>query len=235
MATQRPSISAVIPVYNSENSLPEVVSRLEAVLRPLTSDFEIVLVNDESRDRSWEVIRALAARYPFVRGIALMRNSGQHNALLCGIRAARMELIATLDDDLQNPPEEIPSLLEKLNAGADVVYGTPRHEQHGFLRDLASRITKIALQDTMGAATARNVSAYRLFRTSLREAFEHYRGPFVSIDVLLTWSTSRFAAVEVQHDPRTMCRWNRRAEDAACEHQSIRIRNNRNDGKIDAL
>jgi glycosyltransferase involved in cell wall biosynthesis len=109
-----------------------------------------------------------------------------------------------LDDDLQNPPEEIPRLLAKLNEGNDVVYGTPQQEQHGLWRDLASRITKIALQKSMGVDTARNVSAFRVFRTQVREAFFDYRSSFVSIDVLLTWGTTRFAAVKVQHAERTV-------------------------------
>ena len=121
---------------------------------------------------------------------------------MCGIQAARYEITVTMDDDLQHPPEEIPKLIAKLAEGYDVVYGTPEQEQHGFLRDVASRITKLALQTAMGAKTARNVSAFRAFRTQLRKAFAAYRGPFVSIDVLLTWGTTRFAALAVAHAPR---------------------------------
>lgn len=85
----------------------------------------------------------------------------------------------------------------------DVVYGTPQTEQHGLWRDLASQATKLALQSAMGAATARNVSAFRVFRAQVRDAFANYQSPFVSIDVLLTWGTTRFAAVTVRHDQRT--------------------------------
>jgi undecaprenyl-phosphate 4-deoxy-4-formamido-L-arabinose transferase len=198
------SISVVVPVYNSEGSLRALVARLEPVLASNASRFEVVLVNDGSRDGSWAVVEELAARHDWVRGIDMMRNYGQHNALLCGLRAARHELVATMDDDLQHPPEELPKLLERLGAGCDVVYGTPRHEQHGLLRDLASQVTKLALQKSMGAETARKVSAFRVLRARLRDAFADYRNPHVSLDVLLTWSTTRFAAVEVRHDPRTI-------------------------------
>ncbi|MBL8055803.1 MAG: glycosyltransferase family 2 protein, partial [Anaerolineales bacterium] len=170
----------------------------------LARRFEVILVNDGSRDRSWDVIEALAAERPWLRGLNLMRNYGQHNALLCGIRAAAFDIVVTLDDDLQNPPEEMGRLLAKLAEGCDVVYGTPQHEQHGLWRDLASQVTKLALQSAMGAQTARQVSAFRAFRTQLRAAFERYQGPFPSIDVLLTWGTARFAAVPVRHDPRTV-------------------------------
>jgi undecaprenyl-phosphate 4-deoxy-4-formamido-L-arabinose transferase len=196
------SISVVVPVYNSQASLPLLIQRLEPVLRSCTSRFEIILVDDCSNDRSWDVIVDLAQRCPWVRGIRLLRNFGQHNALLCGIRAAEQEVTVTLDDDLQNPPEEIPRLLEKLAEGYDVVYGTPNKEQHGLWRDLASQMTKLALQNAMGAGTARSVSAFRAFRTQVREAFADYQGPFVSIDVLLTWGTTNFAAIHVLHDQR---------------------------------
>ena len=198
------SLSIVIPVYNSEPILPELTERLSVVLPQISDDFEVVLVNDGSRDKSWEEILRLSGRYRWLQGINLMRNYGQHNAVLCGIRNAAKEVIVTMDDDLQHPPEEIPKLLEKLKEGFDVVYGTPAKENHGILRDLASQITKIALQSGMGAETARHVSAFRAFHGYLRNGFEDYHGSFVSMDVLLTWATSRFTWVRTKHFPRTV-------------------------------
>ena len=201
----RPSgLSVVVPVYRSEAILPELVQRLEIVLSRITSAYELVLVNDSSPDRSWDVICQLAGRYSWIHPINLMRNYGQHNALLCGIRAAQYDMIVTLDDDLQHPPEEIPKLLAVLAQGFDVVYGTPENEEHGFLRDLASVVTKMALQNAMGAKIARQVSAFRAFRAEVANAFSHYEGSFVSIDVLLTWGTNRFSAVPVVHAPRKL-------------------------------
>lgn len=196
------NISVVVPVYNSEATLKKMIGRLSSTLEARFDALEIILVNDGSSDNSWHSIVELADADPLVRGIDLMRNYGQHNALLCGIRAARYEVVVTMDDDLQNPPEEIPKLLDKLAEGYDVVYGTPQKEQHGLWRDLASQVTKLVLQSTMGAETARNVSAFRAIRTQVRDAFTSYQGPFVSIDVLLTWGTTRFAAVPVRHDRR---------------------------------
>ena len=197
-------VSVVVPVYNSEQSLPLLVERLAQVLRPGGELGELILVNDESADRSWAVVQELAARYPWIRGYNLMRNYGQHNALLCGIRLAAYPVIVTLDDDLQNPPEEIPRLLAKLGEGYDVVYGAPQAQAHGMFRNLASWITKLALQAAMGAESARNVSAFRVFRTQLRDAFARYSGPHVSIDVLLTWGTRKFGVVTVRNDLRTI-------------------------------
>lgn len=202
LETERSSLSVIIPVYNSQESLCPLVERLLPVVTALAKDFEILLINDGSQDQSWETITELTKTHPYVYGINLMRNYGQHNALLCGIRAARYELILTIDDDLQHPPEEIPTLIQHLDQRYDVVYGTPREEQHGFWRDLASIITKLALQSTMGVETSRKVSAFRVFRTKLRDAFTNYRSSYISIDVLLTWGTTRFGAIPVQHQPR---------------------------------
>jgi undecaprenyl-phosphate 4-deoxy-4-formamido-L-arabinose transferase len=199
-------VSVVIPVYNSEESLTELLTRLEAALEPITQAFEIILINDGSRDSSWTIVQSLASSRPYVRGVDLMRNYGQHNALLAGIRLARHPIIVTMDDDLQHPPSQIARLLERLTDGTDVVYGVPATEQHGLWRDLASVVTKLVLQRAMGATIARRISAFRVFRTELRGAFTSFVGPFVSIDVLLTWATTRFAAVTVEHHPRTLGR-----------------------------
>jgi glycosyltransferase involved in cell wall biosynthesis len=198
----RTSISVVVPVYNSQSILPELVARLEPVLASLTNRYEVVLVNDGSRDQSWVAVQELAAHHCWIRGINLMRNYGQHNALLCGIRAARFDTIVTMDDDLQHPPEEIPKLLAMLRDGFDVVYGAPEHEPHVLWRAAASKLTKLALKNVIGTKIAREVSAFRAFRTRVREAFARYQSPFVSIDVMLTWGTTRFSSVRVRHDPR---------------------------------
>ncbi len=196
------TISIVIPVFNAELTLHKLIGQLTAALPAMAESFEIILVDDYSRDGSWKHIKALKANHKCVQGIRLSRNYGQHNALLCGIRAANFETLVTMDDDLQNPVSEITKLLEKLEDGFDVVYGTPEQLQHGILRNLASSLTKLALQSVMGAETARKVSAFRAFRTRLRDGFQNYSSPYVSIDVLLTWATSSFISVAVAHAPR---------------------------------
>lgn len=198
----QPGLTVIVPVYRSRECLPDLYRRLTDSLGALGREYEIIPVEDGGGDGSWEFLEGLARTDLRIKPIKLSRNFGQHNALLCGIRAASYAIIVTIDDDLQNPPEEIPALIRKLEEGFDVVYGTPDHEQHGFLRDMASVITKLVLQGTMGAATARRVSAFRAFRTRLRAAFERFHSPFLSIDVLLTWGTSRFSCVTVLHKPR---------------------------------
>lgn len=197
-------ISVVVPVYNSAEALPQLLERLGVVLAGLRIPYELVLVNDGSRDNSWSVICDLAAKRPWVRGICMMRNYGQHNAVLAGVRAAKFAVTMTMDDDLQHPPEELPELLAALTADLDVVYAPPEQQQHGLLRDLASVITKMALGSAMGVENARHVSAWRVFRTRLRDAFEQCRAPMVSIDVLLTWGTTRFGSCPLRHDSRTI-------------------------------
>ncbi len=196
------NISVIIPIYNSEKSLAMLVERLLSTLDTITDHYEIIGVNDCSPDTSATLLDELAAQHPKIQPIHLSRNFGQHNALLCGIMHAKYDTIITIDDDLQHPPEQIPQLLSKLQEGYDVVYGIPEKQQHGLLRDLASRITKLTLQNAMGSDVASKISAFRAFRTDLREAFRSYSGSFVSIDVLLTWATTNFAVTVVEHAPR---------------------------------
>ena len=195
-------MSFVIPVFRSAESLAELFELIAAVARDNTWEFEVIFVEDCGGDNSWSVIQGLAAKNTNVHGFQMSRNYGQHNALLCGIREARGDIIVTIDDDLQHPPEELPKLVAKLNDGFDVVYGPPEQERHSLLRNLASQITKLALEGAMGATNARQVSALRAFKSRLRDAFSEYRSPTVNIDVLLTWGTTKFSAVRLRHDPR---------------------------------
>jgi undecaprenyl-phosphate 4-deoxy-4-formamido-L-arabinose transferase len=197
------SLSIVIPVFNATPTIDALSERLLPVLRGMNLPFEVIFVNDGSRDDSWTRIDALTRLHAEVVGIDLRRNYGQHNALLCGIRAARHDVIVTMDDDLQQPPEEIPKLLGEMErTGCDVVYGTTMKEQHGLWRNVAARATRLALRSALGPEIAPLVSTFRAFRTDLRSAFDQYRSPLVSIDVLLSWATNRFTSVRVIRHPR---------------------------------
>jgi undecaprenyl-phosphate 4-deoxy-4-formamido-L-arabinose transferase len=165
-------------------------------------NYEVILVNDGSPDDSWQEIERLAKQDRHVRGIDLMRNYGQHNATLCGIRAARYELIITMDDDLQNLPEEMPKLLDKLKEGYDVVYGLARKRQQAWWKNLFSTLIKRAISYVMGVRTVRDIGAFKIFRAELRKSFDGYLGPDVLVDVLLSWGTSRFSSVTVDESPR---------------------------------
>lgn len=196
-------ISVVVPVYNAALTIRELCARCASVLDEMGERYEIILVNDGSSDASWVEIERITADRPEVTGIDFARNCGQHNALLAGVLFASLDTVVTLDDDLQNPPEEIPRLVARLHEGFDVVYGAPESAQHGLLRNLASRITKIVLQNAMGADTARSISAFRAFHTALRDAFRDVHEPFVNLDVLLTWGGGAFTSITVRHEPRT--------------------------------
>jgi glycosyltransferase involved in cell wall biosynthesis len=200
--TALPTVSVVVPVFNSEAVLTELVSRLEWTLATASLEFELVLVNDGSGDRSWEVISQLSRAHSWVRGFDLARNYGQHNALLAGILEASKEIVVTMDDDLQHPPEEIPKLLDKLAEGYDVVYGVSEQKRQGAGRRLASAATRSMLQAVMRVDVARRQSSFRAFRSSIRDSFAHYQGPVVFVDALLTWGTTRFAAVAIRHEER---------------------------------
>jgi undecaprenyl-phosphate 4-deoxy-4-formamido-L-arabinose transferase len=198
----RRSVSIVVPVHNSAITLPELVRRLDAVLPAIANAFEVILIDDGSRDASAAVARELIAGRPHVRMLRLLRNYGQHNALLCGIRHARYDVIVTMDDDLQHPPEQIVRLLDRIGDDCELAYGSPAHEQHGLWRDLASQLTKLVMQQVLSVEMARKVSGFRAFDRRLVSAFDDFKGPFVNLDVMLTWGTTKIDGVIVPHDPR---------------------------------
>ncbi len=180
-----PNISVVIPVYNSESILPNLVARLIETLNSISSNYEILLINDGSQDKSWTSIQKLSVENKQVRGVNLRRNYGQHNALLCGIRLAQHDVIVTMDDDLQHPPEEIHKLVQRLNEGYDVVYGIPAELVHSSWRNFSSRFTKRFLGKILGVEGIKYISAFRAFKKELRTAFNQFDSPNVIIDALL--------------------------------------------------
>ena len=191
------NLSIVVPVYKGETLIEPLVAQLGQTLLAFTEKYEIILVNDGSPDDSWTVIQSLTDKYQCVRGICMMRNYGQHNATLCGVRLARYEVTVTMDQDLQHRPEDIPLLLTKLEEGYDVVYGAPKKLPQGFLRNLMTASIKQILARVTGLPAVRNVSAFRAFRTNLREAFANFQSPTLILDVLLSWGTTRFTSVPV--------------------------------------
>lgn len=197
-----PCVSVVVPVYNGAGTLAELVARIRTALSPLCEAFEVLLVNDGSKDNSWEVIEKLAREDSAVLGINLMHNYGQHNALLAGIRRSSGEVIVTMDDDLQHPPEELPKLLQAIAQGHDVAYGKPVTREHDRWRNFSSRIIKGALRIVLGAEMGDKSSAFRAFRGDLKKGFAKFSDAHVSIDVLLSWSANRVACVVVEHHPR---------------------------------
>lgn len=195
------SIAIVVPVFNSAESLPSLLEQVNTVLSDIS--FEIFFVDDCSSDTSWQVIQELASASRQVSGIRLAKNSGQHAALLAGIRTVSAPVIITMDDDLQNPPECIPLLLAALTPAFDVVYGTVLKRHHSLFRNVVSKLTRLILR-FLGVDQSRTLSQFRAFRTHLRDGFADEMGPGISIDALLDWTTSRFTSVEVTHRERTI-------------------------------
>jgi undecaprenyl-phosphate 4-deoxy-4-formamido-L-arabinose transferase len=195
-------ISVVIPVYNSAEILRSLYARLRAVLASLGRPFEVVLVDDGSQDGSWPVLEQLQRDDPHhVVAVQLMRNFGQHNALMCGFRHARGDYVITMDDDLQHPPEEIPKLLAALESGGlDLVYGAYDSKRHGAAKNLASRVVNLFYRFVFQASVT--VTAFRAVRRELLDTILSYSLNFTFVDGLLAWNTRRTGEVTVAHHPR---------------------------------
>jgi glycosyltransferase involved in cell wall biosynthesis len=195
-------VSVVIPVYRSEESLRPLVGRLLQVLEKTGLSHEVVLVEDGGGDGSWKVLRDLQANDPDrVVVIELMRNYGQHNALMCGFRCTRGEYVVTLDDDLQNPPEEVPKLLAAVRTGQfDLVYGTYPSKKHSLWRNAGSALVNAFYRVVFKNAVT--ISSFRAIHRPLLESIFPYDLNFTFIDGLLAWNTQRIAQIEVEHHPR---------------------------------
>jgi undecaprenyl-phosphate 4-deoxy-4-formamido-L-arabinose transferase len=195
-------LSVVIPVYRSAATLPQLLARLRAVLDGTGLDYEIVCVEDGSPDDSWRALEALRRQRPDrVVLVQLMRNFGQHNALMCGFRHARGQHVVTMDDDLQHPPEEVPKLLAAIKAADfDVVYGVYDTKRHGSWRNLGSLVVNAFYRAVFRLPI--RVTAFRIMRRPLVESILSYTLNFTYIDGLLAWNTQRIGQVTVEHQPR---------------------------------
>ena len=196
-----PGLSVIVPVYNGAGSIADLAERLNTTLGS-SMDWELLFVVDGSPDSAWMVIIGLMDQFPQVVGIDLFRNFGQHNAILAGIRAARFDVIVTMDDDLQHRPETVPALIAALTPQFDLVYGSSADEEHRGWRNPASRLAKLAMGVSIGGKMARDSGAFRAFRTSLRDGFAEVSDPYVSIDVLLSWVTTRYTTADTPMDQR---------------------------------
>lgn len=205
MPSQHPveGVSVVVPVFGGGRALQGLVERCSSVLASAGLSHEILLVDDASSPPTSDIARRLAETKPNVTLLRFARNAGQHPALLAGVRAASNPVIVTMDDDLQNPPEEIPLLLERLAVGdVDVVYGYTPQTSHSWFRRLGSRGIRRVVARAIQSDSILHAGPFRAFRTQLRDGFSGAIGPGVSLDVLLGWSTQRFGHVEVRHDIR---------------------------------
>ena len=198
------SVSVVIPVFRSEPIVGRTVADTLAELRHAGRTFEIVLVEDASPDGSWEVVRGLALEHPEVRAIRLLRNSGQHVALLCGLGRARGDVVVTMDDDLQNPPSEIERLLAPLEADAsvDLVLGAYERKRHHWFRRLGSRLVRRLSRSIFVTAGSVTPSNFRAIRRPLVDRVLAHRGPAPFLPGVLTMYAHHPVNVTVVHAPR---------------------------------
>lgn len=201
---QNKKISVVIPVYNGEGSLQELADRLVTTLQATGFDFEIILIDDFSRDNSWERIIKLKEKYPaWIKGVKLSRNFGQHMAIICGLNLSTGDLVVTMDDDLQHPPEEIPKLLGKWKeTQADVVYGLyDTSYGHGKARGMASNFVK-KTSTTFSENSFGNGSSFRLLSRKLVDKLILRPQQFVFIDEIIYWYTTDVTGIPVEHHQR---------------------------------
>jgi glycosyltransferase involved in cell wall biosynthesis len=209
LATAAPRVSVVVPVYNAESTLRELADRIFKALAPW-APIELVFVDDCSRDMSWIVIKDIARSNPNVLGISLMRNFGQTGATFAGLRYSRGEVIVTIDDDLQNPPEEIPKLLQVLEKPEelDFVNAVPDTKQHSRWRNIASVVVNYLNRKIFSQNKGFKLTSFRAMRRTVIEPLFELNIPEPAIGALLMKITSRVGNVTVEHRPRSRGRSN---------------------------
>jgi len=192
-------LSIVIPVYNSERIVAELVRR---IAQAVSCEYELILVNDGSVDRSWQMIEQACDAYPAVRGINLRINTGQHNAIMAGLRAARGELIVVMDDDLQHAPEDIGKLQAKVGEGYDLCYATFRRPQHALWKTAGSAFRDLTVHALLGVPRGIRISSFKAMKADIAREITRYEGPFPYVDGLALMVTRSVANVELEHHPR---------------------------------
>jgi len=192
--------SVVIPVYNSEHTLEELYHRLISVFRTIKNSFEIIYVDDGSNDTSWKKLEEIHKRDKRVKIIQLTHNFGQHNALMCGFHFVRGNYIITLDDDLQNPPEEIPKLVDKMKEGYDLVYGIYISKKHNRFRRLGSSLMQIVYKKYFHTNSI--ITNFRIIKRQITQRIIDHDKSFVFMDGLLAWKTRDIGYIDVLHNER---------------------------------
>lgn len=197
--------SVVVPVYNSDHMLEELYTRVSQVFDTvIREDFELILVDDGSKDHSYEVMEKLRGRDRRVKIIQMARNFGQHPALLCGFAHARGDFIITMDDDLQHPPEEIPKLVSEMNRrdDVDVIIASYEGRKHGFIRRLGTKLSVWATSRMLGKDPDLEITSFRLIRRFIVDAILQTNTYLPQIGNLLVLTSNRIINVPVRHDPR---------------------------------
>ena len=197
--------SVVVPVYNSEHTLQELYTRLEKVFREtIKEDFELILVDDGSKDRSFEVMKELRERDHRVKIIQMARNFGQHPALLCGFAHVKGEFVVTMDDDLQHQPEELPKMIRVMNErdDVDVIIASYEGRKHNLIRRLGTKLSVWATSKMLGKDPDLQITSYRLIRRFLVDAMLKTNTYLPQIGNILVLSSNRIINVPVQHAAR---------------------------------
>lgn len=197
-----PEISIVIPVFNEEDNLNELIDRCLAACRPMGRPFELILVDDGSADTSRALITERADKEPEVVGVFLNRNYGQHAAVFAGLGQSVGEIVITLDADLQNPPEEIPNLVREMDRGVDVVGTVRQHRQDSFFRRLASALVNRMVQRTTGVAMQDYGCMLRAYSRPIVAAMLQCRERSTFIPILANSFAAKTAEIPVVHAAR---------------------------------
>ncbi len=194
--------SVVVPVYNSEASLGELCQRISKVFNEIEESYELILVDDSSVDNSWQIMKVLKNNYKNLKIIQLMRNFGQHNAIICGLHYVSGKYVITMDDDLQNPPEEIEKLIEKIKEGYDAVIGAQEKKQDKIYKNIGSYFIRYLNRKIFNKPKSLKLSSFRIMTRAVADEIRVLKTTYPYISGMLLSLTKNIANVVVLHDKR---------------------------------
>ena len=195
-------LSIIIPVYNSEGILENLTEKLIQTLEKKYNDFEIILINDASKDNSWKIVKELCKKNKLVKGINLRKNVGQHNAIFAGLKNCNGKIIVTMDDDGQNLPESIPALVNELNKGFDICYANYKNKKHNFFRKFGSFINNLVASILFDKPYNLVLTGFRCFTNDIKNEILNFNSAYIYLDGVIFSCTSNYSQIYVDHKER---------------------------------
>ena len=195
-------LSIIIPVYNSEKILEFFTDKLIQTLEKKYNNFEIIFINDASKDNSWKVVQKLCKKNKVIKGINLRKNVGQHNAIFAGLKNCNGKIIVTMDDDGQNMPESISSLVDELNKGFDVCYANYKNKKHNFFRKFGSFINNLVASILFDKPYKLVLTGFRCFTCDIKDEILKFQSAYIYLDGLIFSSTNNYSQIYVDHKER---------------------------------
>ena len=202
------NLSIIIPIYNSEKIIPILTNKIKKILKKKIKKFELILINDHSIDKSWVTIKKISKKNSFIRGINLLKNYGQHNAITAGLKYSRGKYLILMDDDLQHDPKYIPNILEQLLRGYDACYVRYLKRKHSFWKKFVSKLNHITSSYLANKTSKIYTSSFKGFNKRIKNKIVNDKHKEVFLDWIILDNSTKVKSIEIIHKKRLIGKTN---------------------------